>query len=213
VVLRHLTDLPLTRQGGEHLSSQVPAHAGPSILLEDKKLVHPMGVRADLGCPIHQCETSVASGNRSDVCTTVVARPEAIERIPVLAMDVEVLVPYVRQIVLVELEHSLNRQSILGNSQSDLTRRVECLGCHGWRLTFDSRRVTGPPDIVPLSGEQAKDAECHELCIALPLVDEPTHLTTGQIPQYVTCQGRPEVNSGVVLHQERDVGESLVSNH
>ena len=95
MVLRHLTDFPLARQGCEDFSSQVPAYAAPAVLLENEELVHPVGVRADLGCPVNQREAGVAIRNGSDVRSTVLVGPEAVERVSVLAMDVEVLVPYV----------------------------------------------------------------------------------------------------------------------
>jgi hypothetical protein len=108
-VLRHLTDLPATRQGGEHRLRKKLADASMPVPLEDKELIHPIAVRPDPNFLIDESEARVSSIDGGNKGMEAFRVPVAVERIAVLAMSVEILVPDVREVVLVELEHPLDR--------------------------------------------------------------------------------------------------------
>jgi hypothetical protein len=66
-VLRHLTNLPATDQGGEHRLRKQPADALVPVLLEDEELIHPVPVRSDANRRIDQsdaCVLTIDGGNK-----------------------------------------------------------------------------------------------------------------------------------------------------
>ena len=108
-VFRHFTYLPAAAQGGEHRVRKKLAYALVPVLLKDEELVHPVAVRSDANRLISESEARVLTIDDGDKGMETFCVPVAVERIAVLTVRVEILIPDVRQVVLIELKHPLDR--------------------------------------------------------------------------------------------------------
>ncbi len=111
-VARHLTDFPAAGQGREHRVGQHAPGTLTPVLLQNEELVHPPAVRSDSNPPVHERKAGIAVGGKRYEGKAAFCLPVPIEVVAVLAVAVEVLVPDVGQVVLVELQHALERQPI-----------------------------------------------------------------------------------------------------
>ena len=82
------------------------AHAHAAVLPDDEELVHPEVTARNLHLPVDETKSSILPIDEKDVRPAVRRRPVAIQGIAVLPVQVQVLVPDVRQVVLVQLEHA-----------------------------------------------------------------------------------------------------------
>jgi hypothetical protein len=71
----------------------VTTHTSAAVLLENEKLIQPEVITCDSNTLVHQREPSEASSHTKDVRPGFLALPEAIQLVPVLAVDVQVLIP------------------------------------------------------------------------------------------------------------------------
>lgn len=118
-VAGHLPDLPLARKRSKDRHRSGLADAGAAVLLEDEELVHPAAGAADLYSTINQRKPGVVTVNDNNEGVAVGSVPVPVKVVAVLAASVELLVPDVRKIVLIELEHSAHRQPIIGAGAAD----------------------------------------------------------------------------------------------
>lgn len=85
------------------------AHAMASVLLEDEELVHPVAFGSDSYRSVHERKAGVLALVGSNKWMEALRVPVSVECVAILSVAVEVLVPNVRKVMLVELKHSLDR--------------------------------------------------------------------------------------------------------
>lgn len=107
-----MTDLPATEQGSEYRLCKQLADAFVPVLLEDEELIHPVPVRSDVNRLIYQSETRVLAIDGGNKGIKAFCVPVPVERVAVLTVRVEILIPDLRQVVLVELKHPMDRETI-----------------------------------------------------------------------------------------------------
>ena len=87
-VFRHLPNLPPARMLTEHGCGCATAHTSATVFLENKKLIQPEVIACDSNMLIHQREPSEASSHTENVRPSFLTLPEAIQLVPVLAVNV-----------------------------------------------------------------------------------------------------------------------------
>jgi len=118
-VVWHLAYFPMPRKLCEDPHCNGTSDTGAAVLLEYKELIHPVAGTANLYCTINKRKSGVVTVNNGNERMAVGFLPVPIKRVSVLAASVKLLVPDVREIVLIELEHSVDRKPIIGTGATN----------------------------------------------------------------------------------------------
>jgi hypothetical protein len=151
MVQRHLTNFPPAAKLVEDMSGGPGGNAHAAVALHDEELTHPILVLRERDIRVNQPKPGVLAIDLEQV------RPkERIPKVPihseaVLPVDVQILGPHLRQVVLIKLKEARENWPIrpLGNAEGDV-------GHDGlpWCLTFD---MSG----VPWTAKPAVNANLH----------------------------------------------------
>src|SRR5688572_6069752 len=104
-VAGHLSNLPRPRMVVENVSGKCQPVAAPSVLLEDEELLHPVPVGLSNHRRRDEREPGIATFDQSNVSKEALCEYLFFEVVAVLAPGIQILIPDVRQLVLIELQH------------------------------------------------------------------------------------------------------------
>jgi hypothetical protein len=116
--------------------------AAPRILLEDEELFHPVPAVLSHDRRRDERKTRIASSDESNVCKEALCKYVLLELVAVLASGIEILIPDVGQLVLVEIQHSADGREVVRGSKTALKRQLASPS----RLNAGDHRGRSGPD-------------------------------------------------------------------
>ena len=97
--------------------------AAAPVFLENEELFHPVAVGLSNVSRRNEREPSIAAIDESNVSKEALCEYVFVEVVPELASRIQILVPDVRQLVLIELQHPANRSEVVHGGNTALTRQ------------------------------------------------------------------------------------------
>ena len=148
---RHLANFPWPGMALQRMQGQCAACANTALPLEYEKLLHPLALLSRHDRWSYECEANVLRTINCDMRVKPFVLSMTLQAVTVLGFGICLLWPDVGQLVLIELQHLLQRREVFWRSFAEFERHGRCLlrpNVRGKRATTLGRRASATENVL-----------------------------------------------------------------